>query len=50
MKLYVALVWDWFQSVIAGIDGRRPYHDDVGDNLSFVVESDHDLVDSAWAT
>ncbi|MFW2381441.1 MAG: DinB family protein [Acidimicrobiales bacterium] len=39
----------WFQSVIAGIDDRLPYHNDAGDDLAFEIEPDPDLVNSAWA-
>ncbi len=39
----------WFQRVIAGVDGKRMYLGPEGEDLSFVVGPDPDLVDSTWA-
>jgi len=39
----------WFQQVIAGNDGERLYRDESGEDISFDVVSDPDLVDRAWS-
>lgn len=39
----------WFQQVIAGADGDRPYHSEDGTDLSFDVAPDAALVDQAWS-
>jgi hypothetical protein len=38
----------WSQKVILGIEGERLYHDGSGNDVTFVVRPDSQLVDSVW--
>ena len=40
----------WFRQIVAGLEGKRLYHDDEGHDLAFAVEPDPRLVDAAWST